>query len=648
MLEFWKPPTMDDVRAGEEENKFKVISMFAGLGGSSTGYRLAGGKVLAVNEFIDYRQSIYTKNYPTTPVWPEDIRKLTGEEILRRTGLKKGELDILDGSPPCFVAGTQIYTTTGFKNIESIEAGDMVLTHKNRFRKVVAPMSKTHSGKMFKISLGAIHTSVIVTPEHPFFVLRGDAQEWVTASDLKLSDKIGRPSAIKTDLTEAIRLTNETMRMGGSYIVPWRPDVDETEDSMFWSDIHEIRAVYLRETVYNMSVEEDESYTANEMAVHNCSDFSTNNMGTREQKWGKVKNYSNTTQRVDDLFYEFARIITEVQPKVFIAENVKGLVIGSAKQILGTESSLSKFIKSEDPHALKGLTGQDATILEALKNCGYKVSYKVMKASEYGVPQIRERLIFMGVRNDLPFNPSFPKAMEKYLVDPIVGKTAIGEFLFNGANVPLNPETMTCQYIKNYFPPHCTKKMVLDIMKKNDLKTFAHRYHRDTWHKVFYTIVSQDGNNTTHSIIDRYNSVCEGQRVQAFPDDYQFDMYPSNRIKVSIADLENPHFTSKIKYKWFHAGHEAVDVKKPTIKDIIALTGWDYDKIRDDKVFSIDTEVDYDWDKKQYQHSSRVWESIGRAVPPLLHKVVADHVYANILRHVNEHETVKRDHHIGS
>lgn len=462
MLEFWKPPTMDDVRAGEDLNKFKVVSMFAGLGGSSTGYRLAGGKVLAVNEFIDYRQTTYAKNYPTTPVWPEDIRKLTGEEILRRTGLKKGELDILDGSPP-------------------------------------------------------------------------------------------------------------------------------------------------------------------------CSDFSTNNMGTREQKWGKVKNYSNTTQRVDDLFYEFARIITEVQPKVFIAENVKGLVIGSAKQILGSESSLSKFVKSEDAHTLKGLTGQDATILEALKACGYKVSYKVMKASEYGIPQIRERLIFMGVRNDLPFNPSFPKAMERYLIDPIVGKDAIGEFLFNGANVPLNPETMTCQYIKNYFPPHCTKKMVLDIMKKNDLHTFAHRYHRDTWNKVFYTIVSQDGNNTTHSIVDRYNSVCEGQRIQAFPDDYEFDMYPSKRIKVSISDLENPHFTSKLRYKWFHAGHESVDVKKPTIKDLIALTGWDYDKIRDDKVFSIDTEVDYEWDKKQYQHSSRVWESIGRAVPPLLHKVVAEHVYSNIL-----------------
>lgn len=631
MLEFWKPPTMDDVRAGEDLNKFKVISMFAGLGGSSTGYRLAGGKVLAVNEFIDYRQTTYAKNYPTTPVWPEDIRKLTGEEILRRTGLKKGELDILDGSPPCFTAGTQIYTSDGFKNIESIQVGDFVLTHKNRFRKVVKPMSKLHSGKLFSITVDSIFTEVNCTAEHPFLVKRDNEVRWIPAEHLLSSDLIARPSAIYYDLKKDIEATAEVQRMGGSFVAPYRPEVKLDEESLDWFGIHSIEIWYSRELVYNMSVEEDESYTANEIAVHNCSDFSTNNMGTREQKWGKVKNYSNTTQRVDDLFYEFARIITEVQPKVFIAENVKGLTVGSAKQILGIESSLSKFVKSEDAHALKGLTGQDATILEALKACGYKVSYKVMMASEYGVPQIRERLIFMGVRNDLPFNPSFPKAMERYLADPIVGKTAIGEFLFNGSNVPLNPETMTCQYIKNYFPPHCTKKMVLDIMKKNELHTFAHRYHRDTWNKVFYTIVSQDGNNTTHSIIDRYNSVCEGQRIQAFPDDYEFDMYPSNRIKVSIADLENPDFTSKIRYKWFHAGHNAVDVKKPTIKDIIDLTGWDYDKIRDDKVFSIDTEVDYEWDKKKYQHSSRVWESIGRAVPPLLHKVVAEHVYSNIL-----------------
>ena len=84
-----------------DKNLFKVVSLFAGVGGSSTGYRLAGGKVLAVNEFIEDAQNSYAKNYPDTHIFPQDVRELTGEMILNQIGLKRGELDILDGSPPC-------------------------------------------------------------------------------------------------------------------------------------------------------------------------------------------------------------------------------------------------------------------------------------------------------------------------------------------------------------------------------------------------------------------------------------------------------------------------------------------------------------------------------------------------------------------
>jgi DNA (cytosine-5)-methyltransferase 1 len=60
-----------------------------------------------------------------------------------------------------------------------------------------------------------------------------------------------------------------------------------------------------------------------------CASFSTS--GKRERGWGKVKKYSDTEQRVDDLFFEYARLIKGVQPKVFVAENVSGLVKGTAK-----------------------------------------------------------------------------------------------------------------------------------------------------------------------------------------------------------------------------------------------------------------------------------------------------------------------------
>ncbi|HEX3640177.1 MAG TPA: DNA cytosine methyltransferase [Ktedonobacteraceae bacterium] len=105
-----------------------------------------------------------------------------------------------------------------------------------------------------------------------------------------------------------------------------------------------------------------------------CASFST--AGKREASWGKVKDYSDTRQRVDDLFFEYVRLLKGLQPKVFVAENVSGLVKGTAK-------------------------GYFLEILKELKSCGYTVEAKILDAQWLGVPQMRQRLIFVGVRNDL-------------------------------------------------------------------------------------------------------------------------------------------------------------------------------------------------------------------------------------------------------
>jgi DNA (cytosine-5)-methyltransferase 1 len=78
-----------------------VVSTFSGVGGSSMGYKLAGCKVLASLEFIELARECYRLNFPNTPIIEKDIRNVSGKEILKLIGLKKGELDILDGSPPC-------------------------------------------------------------------------------------------------------------------------------------------------------------------------------------------------------------------------------------------------------------------------------------------------------------------------------------------------------------------------------------------------------------------------------------------------------------------------------------------------------------------------------------------------------------------
>jgi DNA (cytosine-5)-methyltransferase 1 len=115
-----------------------------------------------------------------------------------------------------------------------------------------------------------------------------------------------------------------------------------------------------------------------------CAAFST--AGKRSEGWGKVKKYSDTSQRVDDLFYEYARILNQMQPKAFVAENVEGLVKGSAK-------------------------GYFQRIHKALVDCGYQVSASVLDASWLGVPQARRRIIFIGIRNDLKKLPVFPNPL---------------------------------------------------------------------------------------------------------------------------------------------------------------------------------------------------------------------------------------------
>lgn len=97
----YKPYTMQDVREPKTRERFNVISTFAGGGGSSMGYRLAGGKVLCVNEFVEEAIKTYTHNFPDTKVIPGDIKNLSGFDLMNAVGVKQGELDILDGSPPC-------------------------------------------------------------------------------------------------------------------------------------------------------------------------------------------------------------------------------------------------------------------------------------------------------------------------------------------------------------------------------------------------------------------------------------------------------------------------------------------------------------------------------------------------------------------
>lgn len=107
-----------------------------------------------------------------------------------------------------------------------------------------------------------------------------------------------------------------------------------------------------------------------------CSSFST--AGSRDDDWGKMKRFreGQEEQVLDTLFFDFIDLAKKLQPKVVIAENVKGLLIGEAKSYV-------------------------ARIYEEFANAGYYVQHWLLDGQNMGLPQRRERVFFVCLRNDL-------------------------------------------------------------------------------------------------------------------------------------------------------------------------------------------------------------------------------------------------------
>lgn len=294
----------------KSQNKFTVISTFSGCGGSSLGYQLAGGKVLLAVEMDDNAVETYRLNFPETQIYHGDIHDLTVEKIFELTGLKEGELDILDGSPPC--------------------------------------------------------------------------QGFSTAGKREFCDP--------------------------------------------------------RNQLYN----------------------------------------------------EYIRLLRGLKPKVFIMENVSGLVKGKMKLIF-------------------------ADILKELKQSGYKVKVRLMNAKYYNVPQSRQRLIFIGVRNDLEVGPSHPKPESK----PITLKECIWDLRNKEVeNKELPP---IVKEIAKYQPkiwssnPKIYKKIKGNLAGSLSLKW-------GNWDEVSQTLIKSEISLTgvVHPDRQRYMNCNEYKRIASYPDNFKF------------------------------------------------------------------------------------------------------------------------------
>jgi len=111
-----------------------------------------------------------------------------------------------------------------------------------------------------------------------------------------------------------------------------------------------------------------------------CSTFSM--AGSREKSWGKDKHFreGQAKQVLSDLFFDYLDLVARLKPKVAIAENVKGMIIGNAK-------------------------GYTKLIMQRFREIGYKPQLFLVNAADCGVPQKRERVFFCAIRNDIDRPP---------------------------------------------------------------------------------------------------------------------------------------------------------------------------------------------------------------------------------------------------
>lgn len=215
-----------------------------------------------------------------------------------------------------------------------------------------------------------------------------------------------------------------------------------------------------------------------------CAAFST--AGKRDKGWGEAKGYSDTTQRVDDLFFEFTRLLDGLQPRVFVAENVLGLSQGRARGYL-------------------------REITKAMRACGYRVAVWKLDASWLGVPQQRQRLIFVGARNDLPGDPKPPAPWNR----TFTVREAIGD-------LEGHPD--------NHVPPQCypqgkmgrVLKQIKPGEKGDTVKVGSYfNWTRMHWDLPARTLLQASPQSHIHPVEHRYATIAEAKRLMGFPDDFR-------------------------------------------------------------------------------------------------------------------------------
>lgn len=293
--------------------------------------------------------------------------------------------------------------------------------------------------------------------------------------------------------------------LGGVEIDPQVADIYKTNHNpkyLFNMDIREFNKLKLDDELYNIDILDGSPP---------CSTFSM--AGSREKAWGKNKQFreGQAKQTLDDLVFIYCDTILKLKPKVFLLENVKGIIQGNAKTY--SKKIVSKLSKE------------------------YNVQVFLLNAASMGVPQKRERVFFIGHKKEYKLPKLKLQFNEKPIlfgeINPIKGKI-------------IKDNTQSSKYWDLMKPED---KNHSDINKRLGKKLNGFGQHFIQLNHICGTIVSSDRyfmGNSKNYISDQ--DMC---KIGSYPLDYNFKLIePKYLIGMSVPPVMTAQIANQIRIQW--------------------------------------------------------------------------------------------------
>jgi DNA (cytosine-5)-methyltransferase 1 len=255
-----------------------------------------------------------------------------------------------------------------------------------------------------------------------------------------------------------------------------------------------------------------------------CSSFSM--AGARDRDWGKEKKFreGQAEQVLDTLFFDFIDLAKKLQPKVVVAENVKGLLLGDAKE-----------------YVLK--------IYEAFDEAGYYLNHWLLDSSTMGVPQKRERVFFLGMRKDIA--EPFLESIDMFHIAPKIDLTFKEKQIYWGEIIDEADKT---ENLYGMYADLWNKKIDGDtdisdisVRERGVLSGFNGKFLYK--HKLPNTITSKD--ECVLFDIPRFRNKEEMCDCGTYPHDYNFlNNRPEYLIGMSVPPVMTAQVASRIYEQW--------------------------------------------------------------------------------------------------